>query len=105
MAAEWWVLDDADSRPYEDHERIVDHVRAGGRVLASARSTPHPAGRLPWWGHLDPHADVALIGPRTKSEPETLGWNVPVDPDSPPGRGWLTPRGSTQAVRVQWLLP
>lgn len=101
----WWVLDDADSRPYEDHERIVDHVRAGGRVLASARSTPHPAGRLPWWGHLDPHADVALMGPRTKSEPETLGWNVPVDPDAPPGRGWLTPRGSTQAVRVQWLLP
>lgn len=101
----WWVLDDADSRSYEDHERISDHLRAGGRALAAARSTPHPAGRLPWWGHLDPHADVALMGPRTKNETETLGWNVPADPDAPPGRGWLTPRGSNQPVRVQWLLP
>lgn len=102
---QWWVLDDVDSRSYEEHERISDHLRAGGRVLAVARSTPHPAGRLPWWGNLDPHVDVTLMGPRSKNESETLGWSVPADPDAPPGRGWLHPRGSNQPVRVQWLLP
>lgn len=100
-----WILDDVDQRPYEDQLLIAEHLRRGGRVLASARSTPHPAGRLPWFALLDPLSDIALMGPRHRLEAEELGWAVPPDAHAPPGRGWLVPLGERTPIRMQWYTP
>lgn len=103
----WWLIDDVDLRGPDELYALADRVRAGGRLMCTARSTQRTLALMPWWGALDPSSDSLLLGPRSAAEAD--GWShflrVTPDPLCPPGRAWLRPDGEGTPVRVQLVLP
>lgn len=94
-----WLVDDADLAGPQAVSHLRARAEAGGRIIAALAPKRSALARLSMALEVDQERDVVLLGPRSRSERDVCGLDVPVSRHAPPGRGWLPTREGLSYVQ------